>query len=626
MSRSPVSIPASALALALILTASCDPSGTGDVGTQVRENALLANLVQINAGGMASGTWQADAYFAGGRNGMPGKNAIVTTGIAAPAPQDVYQTSRVGTMTYTIGPFSSNVPATVTLHFAETYHSKAGLRTFNVDINGTRVLTNFDVWATAAAMPPVLNPPNGKDHAVVESFNTTTDARGNVAIKLSTVIDNALISGIQISASAPRQCTSGTKRCQAATVQTCDANGVWQNTTACSGNTPVCDPTTFTCVKEPNARACTSAAQCASGHCVDGVCCDTACTGQCQACDGAHAGTCSPIMGAPHNGRAACAGAGTICGGSCNGVSTSACTYPTTACRAASCADGKMLNNAASCSGGSCPALTQTTCPNTCIASSATCGGTCSPGTARCNGNALQTCDQAGNWATSTTCANPTPICDPTQKKCVGCSSSGQCASGLCSGGACCASLCNGTCQAGTCDSTGTCSNVATGTQCGMRVLGSNEFNNGLNNIALFCNDQHACVGPSISCGGSPNPCDLTKSVCCQNQPSTPSQVQIACVAAPSQCCDGVTNCSGNSDQRWYGCKSNLDCPNGQLCCADVNFLGTFGIQFAECRTSCSDPFNEQMCDPQRATAGQCPSGTTCHLIEGDQPDYAVCY
>ena len=51
---------------------------------------------------------------------------------------------------------------TVRLHFAEIYWTAAGQRRFNVAINGTQVLTNFDIFATA-----------GANKALVRDFSAT---------------------------------------------------------------------------------------------------------------------------------------------------------------------------------------------------------------------------------------------------------------------------------------------------------------------------------------------------------------------------------------------------------------------------------------------------------------------
>src|SRR5207237_9618729 len=68
-----------------------------------------------------------------------------------------------------------------------------------------------------------------------------------------------------------------------------------------------------------------------------------------------NAGTGSPVTGAPHAGREACATDGTACGGTCDGTKTSACVYPTVSCREASCG-GATAILAASCDGaGACP-------------------------------------------------------------------------------------------------------------------------------------------------------------------------------------------------------------------------------------------------------------------------------
>ena len=59
------------------------------------------------------------------------------------------------------------------LDFAsDWYVTAAGQRQFNVSINGTQVLTNFDIFATAG----------GKDKAIQETFTATANASGQIAV------------------------------------------------------------------------------------------------------------------------------------------------------------------------------------------------------------------------------------------------------------------------------------------------------------------------------------------------------------------------------------------------------------------------------------------------------------
>ncbi|MBK7402466.1 MAG: hypothetical protein IPJ34_41105 [Myxococcales bacterium] len=108
--------------------------------------------------------------------------------------------------------------------------------------------------------------------------------------------------------------------------------------------------------------------ECASGLCVDGVCCNAACDGQCEACDvPTSKGTCTPVVGAPHNARTKCGdGAGSTCQAKhCDGVDRKACAAfadATTVCAAATCADGAAKPDARCDGKGACPAVTATSC------------------------------------------------------------------------------------------------------------------------------------------------------------------------------------------------------------------------------------------------------------------------
>jgi Malectin domain len=77
----------------------------------------------------------------------------------------------------------------VRLHFAETYWTAKGQRVFNVSINGTQVLSNFDIVGAAGAA----------NKAVVEQFPVTSSATGTVTIQFTSVVDQAQVNGIEIS-------------------------------------------------------------------------------------------------------------------------------------------------------------------------------------------------------------------------------------------------------------------------------------------------------------------------------------------------------------------------------------------------------------------------------------------
>jgi hypothetical protein len=77
---------------------------------------------------------------------------------------------------------------TVRLHFAETFFTAANKRVFNVSINGTQVLTNFDIFAAAG----------GENIANIQQFTVPANASGQYVITFTSVTNNALISGIEV--------------------------------------------------------------------------------------------------------------------------------------------------------------------------------------------------------------------------------------------------------------------------------------------------------------------------------------------------------------------------------------------------------------------------------------------
>ncbi|HLK56714.1 MAG TPA: malectin domain-containing carbohydrate-binding protein, partial [Chthonomonadaceae bacterium] len=123
----------------------------------------------IDCGGGAVGNFQADQDFSGGYIETT-THAIDTSGVVNPAPQAVYQCGRFNMSNYTI---PGLIPGTykVRLHFAGLYATGG----FNVSINGTPVLTNFDIVAAAGGMYK----------AVVKEFTASPDGSGNIIISFT---------------------------------------------------------------------------------------------------------------------------------------------------------------------------------------------------------------------------------------------------------------------------------------------------------------------------------------------------------------------------------------------------------------------------------------------------------
>jgi hypothetical protein len=117
--------------------------------------------------------------------------AIDTSAVADPAPAAVYQNQRwyPGTFQYAIAGLTAGKKYAVRLHFAETYFTGPAKRLFNVAINGTQVLNNFDVFAAAGAA----------DKAVIETFPARATPKGEIEIAFSRgLADNPMVSGIEV--------------------------------------------------------------------------------------------------------------------------------------------------------------------------------------------------------------------------------------------------------------------------------------------------------------------------------------------------------------------------------------------------------------------------------------------
>jgi hypothetical protein len=150
----------------------------------------VAPFISINSGGDAVEGFVADTGVTGGNLAPPRNVAIDRSLVAAPKPPEaVYQTERWGAMTYRVRGMTARSAHKVLLHFAEVYFTKSGQRKFNVNINGARVLTNFDIFAAAGA----------KNKAVMRSFDATANASGEIVIEFAAgSVDQPKIDGIVI--------------------------------------------------------------------------------------------------------------------------------------------------------------------------------------------------------------------------------------------------------------------------------------------------------------------------------------------------------------------------------------------------------------------------------------------
>ena len=78
--------------------------------------AYAAGGIQINAGGPAVSPFAADTDFTGGGTSTTG-NTVALTGVTNPAPESVYQSSRVGTsFSYAVPNLTAGASYTVRLH------------------------------------------------------------------------------------------------------------------------------------------------------------------------------------------------------------------------------------------------------------------------------------------------------------------------------------------------------------------------------------------------------------------------------------------------------------------------------------------------------------------------------
>lgn len=156
-----------------------------------RRAAPGEGIIRINAGGGAyadsfNNFWEADAYFTNANPTAP----ITATQTEEAQPiwnttdDPLYINEHATAFRYNLPIPNGNY--TVRLHFTELFFNSPGVRRFNVDIQGQRVLAGFDIYGQA-----------GKAALITRSFNTTVTS-GTLSINFSKLFDNAVVQALDV--------------------------------------------------------------------------------------------------------------------------------------------------------------------------------------------------------------------------------------------------------------------------------------------------------------------------------------------------------------------------------------------------------------------------------------------
>ncbi|MGE5469641.1 MAG: malectin domain-containing carbohydrate-binding protein [Bacteroidota bacterium] len=145
-------------------------------------------LVAINAGGPVTGNLIADAGFSGGAVAANASTLVDTTAVINPAPPAAYVDERYGNFSYTVTNLKPAALYRLRLHFVESYWTAAKQRVFNVLVNGTAVLSNFDIFATAGA----------KNKVVIKEFDVPAASTGNITVQFVPVVNNAKLDALEL--------------------------------------------------------------------------------------------------------------------------------------------------------------------------------------------------------------------------------------------------------------------------------------------------------------------------------------------------------------------------------------------------------------------------------------------
>jgi hypothetical protein len=219
------------------------------IATTRHASAFTPTIIRIDAGAMTAYTgvdgkvWSLDQYFVGGGR----RNDPNTLQIANTDDDPLYRTDRHGLNGYAIP--VPNGTYQVTLYFAETADWVNGpdQRVFDVTLEGTTVLSNFDVFAQAG----------GKYSAITKTF-TVAVSDGKMSIGFLSKKGTPFIKAIEVIGIAPASVSinaspasiqlggTSTLTWNAAGATSCSQSNGWNGVVATSGLQVVSPATTTT--------------------------------------------------------------------------------------------------------------------------------------------------------------------------------------------------------------------------------------------------------------------------------------------------------------------------------------------------------------------------------------------
>ncbi|HEY2901845.1 MAG TPA: hypothetical protein VGL59_14780 [Polyangia bacterium] len=415
---------------------------------------------------------------------------------------------------------------------------------------------------------------------------------------LAGTCDGAAVSGINV--------CNGSGRCVPGSLKICVPYSCNQAQKDCaSACTTSADCSTGhacvngSCGPKPKGAVCAKDDDCELGNCYDGVCCESSCKGACVSCNlVGHEGSCWPIATGLADPRGVCKDGGPAsCGqtGSCDGEGNCDKYSRGTICSPPICSGDRLLT-AATCDGqGACSPPDVNDCPPyRCI-----------------NGGCKVPCTADSDCQAGHACVNGS--CGPKQPGQT-CGANSECASNFCVDGVCCDQACTGACRScnlpsskgrctnlpdgsadsrnmckdtgaascktdGRCDGGGACRRYKTGTPCANESCSGNVYTPG-----STCDNNGNCAAPmSRSC--APFACNGNKcfDACTQDGNCVPPNV-----------------CNGNScGKKMPGasCNNNMEC------------LSNFCAQGVCCGTACAGPCKSCALTNSQGTCTNVPTG-----------------